>query len=63
MDPVTFPKGYNQVMPYLILEDATSFQNFMQKVFGATEKMKVLRDDKTIMHGELQLGDSVIMFA
>jgi PhnB protein len=63
MDPVKFPKGYNQVMPYLIVEDANSFQSFMQNVFGAKEKSKVLRDDKTVMHGELFVGDVVIMFA
>ena len=45
MDTVNFPKGYNRVMPYLILDDAAAFQDFMESVFGATEKMKVLRDD------------------
>jgi PhnB protein len=63
MDAIKFPKGYNQVMPYLILKDANGFQTFMQDVFGAKEKMKVLREDKTIMHAELQVGDVVIMFA
>jgi len=63
MDKIKFPEGYNQVMPYLIVEDAAGFQTFMQNVFGATEKMKVLRDDKTVMHGEIAVGASVIMFA
>ncbi|HTE26095.1 VOC family protein [Flavitalea sp.] len=63
MDAIKFPKGYNQVMAYLILDDANGFQTFMQKIFGAKEKMKMLRDDKTIMHAEIQIGDVVIMFA
>jgi len=63
MDTIKFPEGYNQVMPYLIVEDAAGFQTFMQNVFGATEKMKVLREDKTVMHGEIAIGDNVIMFA
>jgi PhnB protein len=63
MDAIKFPAGYNRVMPYLILEDAAGFQTFMQNVFGATEKMKVLRDDKTVMHGEISVGDIVIMFS
>ncbi|RYY21762.1 MAG: VOC family protein [Chitinophagaceae bacterium] len=63
MDAIKFPQGYNQVMPYLILENANAFQTFMETVFHAEEKMKVLRDDKTIMHAELRLGDVVIMFA
>jgi PhnB protein len=37
--------------------------NFMIKVFGATEKMKVMRDEKLVMHAEARIGDSVIMFA
>jgi PhnB protein len=63
MNDVKFPAGYNQVMPYLLLEDAIEFQTFMQNVFGATEKMKVLREDKTIMHGEITVGECVFMFS
>src|SRR5688572_3620405 len=63
METIKFPAGYNRVMPYLIVEDAAGFQTFMQSVFGATEKMKMLRDDKTVMHGELIVGDIVIMFS
>lgn len=58
------PEGYQNVMPYLILKDAEKFMAFAKEVFGATEKMKVMREDgSTIMHGELQLGDSVVMLA
>ncbi|MET0242094.1 MAG: VOC family protein [Flavitalea sp.] len=63
MDKVKFPQGYQQVMPYLILKDAGTFLTFMQKTFGATEKMKHLREDGTIMHGEIFVGDSVFMFS
>lgn len=63
MEPVNIPVGYQKIMPYLILKDATSFINFMQKVFGATEKMKIMRDDTHIMHAELEIGGSVIMLA
>ena len=63
MEAIKFPAGYNQVMPYLILDDAVGFETFMKKVFGATEKMKVLRDDKTIMHAEIAVGEVVIMYA
>ncbi|WP_345950506.1 VOC family protein [Mucilaginibacter sp. PAMB04274] len=34
----------------------------MQTVFGATEKLKVMRNETTIMHAELQVGTSTIMF-
>jgi len=63
MQNVFIPAGYNQVMPYLIIRDAAGFSAFMQKVFGATEIMKHMRDEHIIMHGELKIGDCVIMFA
>jgi PhnB protein len=57
------PDGYQQVMPYLIVKDAASFLDFTKNVFGAKEKMKVMRDEHTVMHAEIKIGDSVIMFA
>lgn len=57
------PEGYQQVMPYLIVRDAQGFMTFMKSVFGATEKMNMMRDEHIIMHAEIQLGDSTIMFA
>jgi len=57
------PEGYQTVMPYLILDGATEFIEFAQKVFGAEEKMKVMRDEITVMHSEINIGGSVIMFA
>lgn len=50
-------------MPYLILKDALKFMDFMKAAFDATEKMKHMRDENTLMHGEIQIGDSTIMFA
>jgi len=63
MNNVTIPQGYNQVMPYLIMADAEAFLQFTQKVFGAQEKYKEMRNEKTIRHAEVRIGDSVIMFA
>jgi PhnB protein len=59
------PKGYQTVMPYLIVNDAAKFIDFTKKVFNAVEneKMKSMRDEKTIMHSEIVIGDSTIMFA
>lgn len=63
MEKVTIHTGYQTVMPYLVIKDATGFFNFMQKVFDAVEKVKIMRDDTHVMHGELQIGESTIMFA
>lgn len=57
------PQNYQRVMPYLILENASDFIGFTQKVFGAKETEKVMRDENTIMHAEVMIGESTIMFA
>lgn len=58
------PDGYQRVMPYLILENADGFMEFAKNIFGATEKMKVNREGQDIiMHAEVMIGDSTIMFA
>jgi PhnB protein len=57
------PKEYLPVMPYLIIKNAKAFKEFMMSVFGATEQLIVPRDEHLIMHGELRIGDAVIMYA
>lgn len=63
MESNNLPEGYQTVMPYLILDTAEKFLEFTQKAFGATEKMKHLDDANRIMHAEIQIGGSTIMFA
>ncbi len=57
------PEGYNSVMPYLIVADPQQLMDFMKTVLGAKEKMLVPNDAGGIMHAEVFIGDSVIMFA
>lgn len=58
------PAQYNQLMPYLIIPDAGGFGSFMKTVFGAAEQMLVPRGDGgLIMHGELRIGNAVVMYA
>jgi len=63
MNDINLPQGYQRVMPYLILKDATGFLEFCKVVFDATEKLKHMRDEATIAHAEIQIGESTIMFA
>lgn len=57
------PPQYNRLMPYLIIPNAAGFVDFMKTVFGAEEQILVPRSEGVIMHGELRIGDSVIMLA
>ena len=58
------PDTHQMIMPYLIVDGAEKFLQFTQKVFNARETFKMMREDgKKIMHAEIQIGGSTIMFA
>lgn len=63
MNTPTVPAEYNRVMPYLCVPNAFGLLDFLEKVFGATEQHKALREDGTLMHGEVRIGDSVLMIS
>lgn len=56
------PSQYLPVMPYLVLKNAEAFLEFAKKVFSAEVQLIVPGEDDGIMHGELKIGDAVIMF-
>jgi PhnB protein len=60
---MNIPSGHQTVMPYLIIKNAAKFSEFTQRVFNAEEKNCHNRDDNHIMHAEIMIGDSTIMFA
>jgi len=57
------PSHYNRLMPYIIIPHGYKFMEFMKNVFGATEQAIVPRSEGIIMHGELRIGEAVVMFA
>ncbi len=60
---MNIPKGHQVVMPYLMVKGASKFTDFVKSVFNAEVTMKKLREDgETIMHSEIQIGGSPIMF-
>jgi PhnB protein len=56
------PDQYLPLMPYLIVNNAKAFAEFVKTVFGATEQL-IVPEGEDIMHGELRVYDAVIMFA
>lgn len=62
--PKNLPEDYQTIMPYLIIPNADTFFDFMQKVFGAEQKLKIMREESSIiMHAELMVNGSCIMYA
>ena len=59
----SIPANYQRIMPYLIIKDGGKFIEFTHNVFGATEQYKHMRDESHIMHAEININGSTIMFA
>ena len=57
------PKGFNSVTPYLIVQGAPQFIEFLKQAFGAEENLRVPRPDGTIMHAQMKVGDSILELA
>jgi PhnB protein len=57
------PEGYHTVTPHLILRDAARAIEFYKRAFGAEERMRLAMPDRTIVHAELKIGDSIVMLS
>ncbi|WP_316634982.1 VOC family protein [uncultured Flavobacterium sp.] len=61
---MNLPENHQSIMPYLILNGASNFIDFTQKVFNAKKLgTEASREDGTIMHAEIILDGSTIMVA
>lgn len=61
---MNLPANHQTIMPYLILNGASEFINFTEKVFDSEKtNTEVFRKDGTIMHAEILLNKSTIMVA
>src|SRR5579884_655546 len=52
---------YRTITPYLVVKDADAELRFLSAVFGAKEKLCKRREDNTVMHAEIEIGDSLVM--
>jgi len=55
------PDGYHTVTPYLSVADAEQVLQFTIKAFGAKEKVRMPGPDGKLAHGEVEIGDSIVM--
>ena len=63
MTTKAIPEGYRTATPYLIVKGAADAIEFYQRVFGATEMLRMADPQGRVGHAELRIGDSVIMLA
>lgn len=52
---------YQTVTPYLVVADADTELTFLKAAFGGSEISCERRGDKTVMHAEVKVGDSLVM--
>jgi PhnB protein len=52
---------YRTVTPYLVIPDADAELTFLKAAFGGSEVSCARNPDNSVMHAEIQIGDSLVM--
>ena len=58
-DPV--PEGYAAITPYLVVDDAAAYLDFLATAFDGVERMRMEMPGGVIGHAEVEIGGSVVM--
>ena len=61
LDVKPIPDGYSVITPYLIVDDAAGFIDFLSKAFGAVERLRIPMPGGTIGHAEVEINGAVLM--
>jgi len=57
------PQGYSSVSAYVVAKGAQRVIDFLSKAFDARQTRRFDMPDGSIMHAEVQIGDTVVMIA
>ncbi|MFI1096622.1 VOC family protein [Streptomyces sp. NPDC020917] len=55
------PAGYTTVAPWVVTDDTGGFLDFVSQAFGGEELGRVPTEDGLIGHGEIRVGDTVVL--
>ncbi len=55
--------GFNNIAPYILVNGAAGFIEFLQAAFAGVERVRVPRPDGSVMHAEIGIGNSAIELA
>ncbi|RKN39273.1 VOC family protein [Streptomyces hoynatensis] len=55
------PEGYTTVAPWVVTDDTGAFLDFVSRAFGGQELGRVVTEDGLIGHGEIRVGDTVVL--
>lgn len=57
----TTPEGYTSVAPWVVTDDTGALLDFITAAFGGEELARVPVADGSIGHGEIRVGDTVVL--
>lgn len=57
------PEGYHTLTAYLAVDDAAAAIDFYGRAFGAKERVRMAGPGDSVMHAELEIGDSLLMLS
>ena len=60
-DVQPIPDGYTAITPYLVVEDAPAYLDFLANAFGAVERMRIPLPDGGIGHAEVEIAGAALM--
>ncbi|MBI3724357.1 VOC family protein [bacterium] len=55
------PDGFHSVTPYLVIRGVPKLIDFLKHAFGAKDMGRHERPDKSVMHAQVRIGDSMVM--
>ena len=59
--PQPIPDTYRRITPCLVVDGAAKALAFYTEVFGAVERMRFPGPGGTVVHAEIEIGDSVVI--
>jgi PhnB protein len=59
--PANPPENTPRITPYLYYEDVTGALDWLVRVFGLRERVRMPGPDGSVMHAELELEDGLVM--
>ncbi len=54
------PEGFHTVTPYFVIPGVARFLDFLEQAFGAQRREVMKREDGSVAHASMTLGDTII---
>ncbi len=55
------PEGFHSLTAHFVVHNASEAIDFYKKAFAAQERLRMLGPDGSVMHAEIQIGNSIAM--